>query len=661
MKYKILAIVGIGFLLAGCNDYLDKDPLSKIPEEMYLTSDKHLDSYVMERYPTLWSHSLSGGYNTLLGADSGTDDKTSPKAEAVDMFASGGAGIAVPTSGGAWNFYSIRKCNYFFDRVLPQFEAQKLAGDQKKIKHYIGEMYFFRAYEYFKLYSELGDLPILKNVLELDEEKLIEASRRQPRNEVARFMLQDLDKAIELLMDVSPDGKKNRLNKKAAYLFKSRVALFEGSWLKNFAGTQFVPNGAGWPGAKAHPGYKFPAGDITSEANWFFEQALSAAQVVADETSLIQQNSTKSLQQDINKEANPYYDMFALNDLSEFEEILVWKDYDISIGVKHGTANAVIYGNYFQGTTKSFVESFLMQNGLPIYADGSGYAGDNSTFDVVKDRDTRLQLFLKLPGQKNRLTNLKVNSQYAPVEGYPILGDAQRGYTTGYAIRKYGPTDGLQFVAMTSDNGCPLFRAAEAYLNYIEADYLRNGNVGTKSNGYWKALRQRAGVNEDFNKTIAATVMEKEKEDWGAYTAGRLIDPTLYNIRRERRNELMSEGFRLNDLRRWRALDQMIKTPYIVKGFKLWNSKMSGWNFTNKLVECGKKGANVSAKSDGDYLCPYRIVKNNVHFNGFVWTMAHYLTPIAANHFLLTGGDESVIYQNPGWSIIGGDIAQDIN
>lgn len=58
--------------------------------------------------------------------------------------------------------------------------------------------------------------------------------------------------------------------------------------------------------------------------------------------------------------------------------------------------------------------------------------------------------------------------------------------------------------------------------------------------------------------------------DWGAYSAGKLVDPVLFNIRRERRCELMAEGFRPADIRRWRSMDQMINTPYHILGMNLW-------------------------------------------------------------------------------------------
>lgn len=44
------------------------------------------------------------------------------------------------------------------------------------------------------------------------------------------------------------DMATTRINKDAAMLVKSRVALFEATWLQNFKGTAFVPGGEGWPG-----------------------------------------------------------------------------------------------------------------------------------------------------------------------------------------------------------------------------------------------------------------------------------------------------------------------------------------------------------------------------------------------------------------------------
>lgn len=67
---------------------------------------------------------------------------------------------------------------------------------------------------------------------------------------------------------------------------------------------------------------------------------------------------------------------------------------------------------------------------------------------------------------------------------------------------------------------------------------------------------------------------EEAKGDFGAYSHGQLIDATLYNIRRERRNELCAEALRWEDLKRWRACDQLISKPYRVEGMLYWEATM---------------------------------------------------------------------------------------
>ena len=161
--------------------------------------------------------------------------------------------------------------------------------------------------------------------------------------------------------------------------------------------------------------------------------------------------------------------------------------------------------------------------------------------------------------------------------------------------------------------------------------------------------------------TIAATDLNKEK-DWAVYSAGKMIDPTLYNIRRERRVELMSEGFRWNDLKRWRSLDQV--QNYQVEGFNIWGGELEKLYVNEKgestLVPEGTPGkaSNVSNKNNSTYLRVNQIIKtNNLLYDGYTWTPANYLEPISAINFSLTSSnpddvENSTIYQNPGWSKI---------
>ena len=76
---------------------------------------------------------------------------------------------------------------------------ERLPAMRKLIKNYIGEGYFFRALCYFRMLAYYGDLPIVTKVLEDNDEVIVENSKRAPCNEVARFILEDLDKAISYL------------------------------------------------------------------------------------------------------------------------------------------------------------------------------------------------------------------------------------------------------------------------------------------------------------------------------------------------------------------------------------------------------------------------------------------------------------------------------
>lgn len=653
---RIFAIVLSGLtacLATGCmDDFLDRPPLSDLAPEDYLWEEAHLASYAIARYSTFPTHSTAS-FGTF-GIDANTDNMASQSSSTQYVPGQWRVG----QSGGEWNFENIYECNYFINTVVPRWKNGEINGTADNIKHYIGEMYFLRAYEYFKKVQSLGDFPIVRKNLPNDSGILTEASRRMPRTEVVRFILSDLDSAIMMMSVKAPDGRKNRLSRDCAYLFKSRVALYEATWLKYFQGTPFVPNGKGWPGAQKeyNQNYQFQAGSIEQEIDWLLDQAIASAQTVADNHTLTENNGV--LQQSASDMQNPYFDMFSDVDMSGYDEVLLWRQYDKGLKVVHNVPVMAQLGNYGVGLTKGMVDGFLMSNGLPIYDKDSGYHGDDYISDVRADRDGRLWLFLKEPGQRNVIYNEGQGTNATPVEIIPDITNSSVAYTftTGYTIRKGLSYDAAQCYNNQGFTGCIVFRATEAYLNYMEAYYERYGQLDAVARQYWTELRARAGVDTDIQKTIDATVISKEAEsDWGAYSAGKLLtDATLYNIRRERRCELMAEGLREMDLKRWRAKDQMISSAYHIKGFKLWGP-MQKWYVVNGVskLSYGTASANVSAPSRSEYLLPYEKTGKELVYNGYRWAMAHYLYPIATRHFLDTSVNNDVstspIYQNPGW------------
>ncbi|MDR3188884.1 MAG: RagB/SusD family nutrient uptake outer membrane protein [Prevotellaceae bacterium] len=661
--------------LASCVE-LEQTPLSSLPPETYFDTETQLQTYVNNLYaPRTGDNAFSQSFDVhtnwsygVYGADGNSDNMASNTVN--DIYVP--ENYRVPQTGGDWTFAQIYRCNYFFKYVLPKYEENAIQGADASVKHLIGEVYFLRAHEYFRRLQLLGDFPIITDCLEDNMEVLMENSKRRPRTDVAHFILEDLDRAISLMND---GVAKTRISKKAALLLKSRVALLEGTWEKYFKGTAFVPNGSGWPGAAQNPGYQFPKGSIEAEIAFFLDEAMKAAKEVADATQLTANNGI--LPQSSSDPENLYLKMYGDPNLSGYDEVILWKEYSRALGVTHNICAAATAGCYKTGLTRGYVDNFLMADGTPIYAaTGGSYKGDDSLNAVKENRDGRLQLFLKAPGEKNWYLDGAVPDRcYNPVEQAPdvVLGDVEKGYNTGYTIRKgYNPTFEQMNYNGGAATGSIVFRAAEAYLNYIEACYEKNGSLDNDAKSYWVALRNRANATTTISwgdieaNTINKTDMARETlDDWGAYSAGSVLsDKILYNIRRERRMELMAEGLRLADLKRWRALDQLTTEPYQMQGCKFWGASFHTYTFSESGVsKTGKPYEHqayfeqaVSAKSKGDYLLPYSKKDSDPAANGLRWKMAHYLSPIAVDHLLIASPDgknagASAIYQNPYWPL----------
>lgn len=664
-------IILAGLSLSSCEDYLDREPISTVSPEIYFTEVSQIQSYADNLYTSILPSHGTGWTYGVHEKDAGTDNQVSAVAQdrfTTDLW-------KVPnTESSNWRFDYIYKLNYVLNQVLPKFgdinadgsdlsgNGNIINGNLDDIKHYIGELFFLRACEYFNRYQMFGDFPIITHPLEDNKQSLIESNKRMPRNEVARFILGDLDKAIQLLS--AKTMATTRINKDAALLLKSRVALFEGTWLKYFKGTAFVPNSEGWPGKSKeyNASYQFPKGSIEAEYNDFLEIAMTASKNVADryKDKLVQ--NTGVLQQSVTDPVNPYYDMFAQADLSQVNEVLLWREYSRDL-VTNNVCVAASWANNGVGVTKSFVNNFLMEDGTPVYqhgtyTDGDGYyMGDQTIQDVRKNRDSRLSIFLKEPGQKNILIEDVVGETANMVETVPLItnSDVTRQYVTGYALRKGGSFNQKYYSNGKGYTASISYRATEALLNYMEASYERLGHLDNNAKEYWQIIRNRAGVSDDIEKTVVSTDMPKEAEnDWGAYSAGTLINPTLYNIRRERRCEFLAEGLRYMDLCRWRSMDQLMSKPYIPEGIHLWNTPMERW-YDNLLAD-GSDKATVSPKTNSEYLRPYQKNSKQNCYNGFSWKLAHYLQPIMVKQFLLTSNDNksvetSPLYQNPYWPV----------
>lgn len=670
------AVTTAAFGLTSCNDLLDMKPISQITPGAYYQNADQLAAYLNNYYDSYLEMPYSGSMSHSWGQ---WDEGKAMSDWDTDIYCWGGGNTSLfaddhweVSSGKALQGYygGVRVYNYFINTVLKQIENGTLPNSED-VKNYLGEAYFFRALVYFRIMALYGDIPVITEVLPDEDNVIVENSKRTPRNEVARFILSDLDKAIEMCYTRSKFNGQ-RVNREAALLIKSRIALFEGTFEKYHRGSGRVPGDANWPGAKMsyNQGKTF---NQEAEVKFFLTEAKNAAKEVADNADLAENNHKIDPVYGDKDDWNPYFNLFSQPSLANVNEALMWKQYNKDLGFYHLTGHSMVTGQN-TGFTRSFIQTFLMKNGMPIYADNSGYHGDVTLDNVKADRDERLQLFMwgestptycdpEMTGVEAGKP-LPVYMEEDETDAAHITNtDASTRCITGYQQRKYYTYDAEQtrYSEQSTTNACPIMRSAEALLNYMEADYELNGRLDSKSQEYWRTLRTRAGVDTDFQKTIDATDLSKEM-DFGRYSGTQLVDKTLYNIRRERVTELFSEGLRFADLIRWRGFDNMLTTKWVPEGCNFWDNMYKHYD---PEIKCnGENDAVVSSKSLGKYLRPYSksMQPANELKDGYKWHEAYYLYPIGITDIRTASPDRSLensnLYQNPYWPVSAGGHAE---
>ena len=221
---KIVYILGIicAMTMQSC---LDLEPKTQLADTNYWKSPEHFKLFATQFYG--WSADFR-----WLDDSQHADIRSDLFAgSTVNIYSNGTNSIPSSDKHYADNYNRIRQVN----TLLQQADAYEQQAD---IAISVGEARFFRAYCYFELLQAYGDLIIARTPLDIDSPEMQKA--RNPRTEVADFIIDDLKEAAKLLpvdkaISSSDEG---RLSSEAALAFLSRVALYEGTWEKFHNGGQ---------------------------------------------------------------------------------------------------------------------------------------------------------------------------------------------------------------------------------------------------------------------------------------------------------------------------------------------------------------------------------------------------------------------------------------
>lgn len=497
-KFKILVLSSI-FSFTSCEDFLEKIPRDTISEASFYQNASDLQAAVNGFY-----NDLPGWANTSVGFNILPDSNTDLLITENPSNRLSGLSYDIPSSssGSVWSWEEVRETNWLIDH-LDQASASS-ETEQILIDQYSGEAYFFRAYYYFELLTRYGDLPIFPEYFDNNDTEYVFAGR-DPRNEVVDFILSDLDTAISLMQSFPDISGHPRVSKEAAQLFKARVALYEGTWEKYHNGTPFGVEG--------------------SDGTRFLQIAATAAEAVIN-------SGVFTLHGD-------YGTLFNQVGLSGNSEVMLWRDFN-SLTLNLNNVLQQSWPNRC-GYTKFAVDSYLAIDGLPtavspLYADD-----DNESLATIEDnRDPRLAALIMVPGDV-----VEIRDGVTTVWEYPNFNDTNTG-NTGYESQKYRNVNYVaDFNDFTEDTSRIIMRYAEALLIFAEAKAELGTITQADLNKSINLLRARAGMP---GITLGAIIPDPNWPDYG-----HTLTPIIYEVRRERTVELMAEGFRADDLYRWRA------------------------------------------------------------------------------------------------------------
>ncbi len=590
---RIILMIVATFVSYSCNDdFLNRQPLDRISNETFWNTENDLRVYNNSIY-----HLARNESNTsiLVGHDEGFNsqsrghinqdgwsDNTAPRHSRHDFFARKRAGKHnVPNNPElfgykGWNF--LRAINVGMDNY------DRAAVSEEIKNKYKGEARLLRAWFYADKVSKFGDVQWVDTELNIDDEDIL-YGERDSREFVMDKVLEDLNFATQWIPDNWGDGSApGRLNRWAALHVKARICLFEGTWRKYHGG---------------------------ANADMWLQEAASAALEVM-------QNGPYSLYQ-AGDPSRSYNELHQKEDYTGNPEVIYWRRYELGIFTNHALN---YHRGYVGGATKSMVEDYLCTDGQPISLSAL-YLGDEVYENIFENRDPRLRQTVMHPEDQ---AVYRYGNHDFDVYTYPRIQGMAGGQSsyTGYHIIKVWQLGPSYATYNTSVTPAIVLRFAETLLIYAEA----KAELGTITQGDLdisiNLLRNRVGMP---NMDIGNIPVDPRYTSWHP-------DPLIVEIRRERRVELFMEGFRYDDLRRWKWGKMLENKDY---GMRWDEANRNRFDPTNRAV------VQTSVVDGIEYLDVY---KGTDYATPVFDESKHYLWPIPINII----SQNLNLGQNPGWA-----------
>lgn len=518
------SVIGWG-LLTACQNQLDYHEYSNYDKDYITENYKNVGGLVTNIYAQLdadW-----GNYGGAMLASACDEAEYVWTSSSVHDFYNG-AWSASNGISSTWskNYTAIQQCNLYLDEFLGlTFPELRLNSDYEaqmfRYNNYENEVRFLRAYFYFNLARQYGDVPLVTTVPSTDEVNTLE---RTPVQEVFRFIEDECDAIVNKIpadyanlgIYALPDDKpeSGRANRLAVLALKARTALYAASPLFN-------------------PGQEKDLWKKAAESNKaVIDSCLKYGYKLNSYDQLWGANSYQ------NKEM-----IFLCRSQKESNSL---EGYNFPIGVEGGKG-----GNC---PTQTLVDAYEMQTTGKLWnEEGSGYS-ESSGSDPYANRDPRFALTIAKNGDTKwpSYNETPLQIYYGGVNGEPLSGATP----TGYYLKKYCDAS-INLKASSSNkkfHSWITFRLGEFYLNYAEAVFRYTGSVEQALPGDRSPLTAREAVN-----IVRARANMPELRD-------EVRDPDMFwkRYKNERMVELAFEGHRFWDVRRWKE-GELLKSVTFMK------------------------------------------------------------------------------------------------
>ena len=565
---NILSIAAAALFASAC---MDLSPKAQLSDAQVWSSPANYSLFANQFYG--WTRDFQGSNYMCSWTDGVHSDTRSDLVATPNLNVYSAGSNSIPSTDS--NYGTLYKRIYYTNLLLKNAADFEPKAD---IAIPMGEACFFRAYFYFELVQIFGDVIYTDTPLDMDSEKLY--GKRDDRLEVIRHCVDDLKKAAELLPEMpTEDG---RVAKGAANALLSRVALYEGSW------------------------QKFHNNNV-SAANELFATAAAAAKAVIDSKAY------SLFYSDALGGKDSYRYMFILENTdcnpakltkADNKEYIFSHRHDeatkkIGTNITHGAQNSGVY------VTRKLADMYRCQDGLPIAKSPKfqGYTGQNTEF---ADRDNRMNATLLRHGQKYWNNDGKWRTAWTVADEDDAL-TCDRRSQSGYINNKWATERKVDDTNEGYDY--PVIRYAEVLLNYAEAVFEQGESISDADLDLsLNLVRQRSNPEmvKLSNSLVSANGLSMREE-----------------IRAERTVELALEGFRVDDLKRWKTAET--EMPQDLRGIP-----MTGWFATN--------WTNQTRPLDAD--------NSIILYDGRVWAEKNYLYPIPSDELQLN----PELGQNKGWN-----------